>query len=85
MYTPITKSGEGLTSCSCETDSPHPESAPIISGIDIDGNQYCPPIFDSRGTESRALGISKANKEFGCDDSEFLMKVQDALGTESRA
>ena len=46
LYIPATKSGDGLTSCSCETESPHPDRAAIISGIDIEGNQYCPAIAD---------------------------------------
>lgn len=46
LYIPATKSGDGLTSCSCETESPQPDRAAIISGIDIEGNQYCPAIAD---------------------------------------
>jgi len=42
---PMTKSGDGLTSCSCETERPQPERASIISGTDIDGNQYWPAII----------------------------------------
>ena len=35
-----TKSGDGFTSCSRETERRQSERAPMISGMDIDGNQY---------------------------------------------
>jgi hypothetical protein len=45
-YTPVTKSEEGRTSCSVLTERPHSESAAMISGADMFGNQYCPAMAD---------------------------------------
>jgi hypothetical protein len=45
LYTPMTKSEEGLTSCSLLTFKPHSDRAVIISGIGIFGNQYCPDMI----------------------------------------
>jgi len=45
LYTPTTKSEEGLTSCSLLTFKPHSDRAVIISGIGIFGNQYWPDMI----------------------------------------
>ena len=45
VYTPVTKSEEGRASCSLLTERPHSESAAMISGTGMFGNQYCPAMF----------------------------------------
>lgn len=44
VYTLVTKSDEGRASCSLLTERPHSESAVMISGTGMFGNQYCPAM-----------------------------------------
>lgn len=56
VYTLVTKSDEGRASCSLLTERPHSESAVMISGMGMFGNQYCPDIGRIEATR-RSRGL----------------------------